>query len=212
MKLISVNLGQKATLEHPNRTETTGIFKQPVTGPVRIGRLGLEDDFIASEKHHGGPDQAVYIYGAVDYDWWSRELGRDLAPGTFGENLTVSELECARFSIGDRLTIGAVTLEVSAARIPCGTLARRMNDPQFVKRFRDAERPGLYCRVLREGIVQAGDEVTVDPVRGESVTLIEFYRAFYEPDLSKASLRQLLNAPIAERARKNWEEQRKNIK
>lgn len=206
MKLISLNLGQKAALEHPEKTEITGIFKEPVTGPVWIGKLGLEGDFIASMKHHGGPDQAVYVYGTTDYDWWSRELGRDLTPGTFGENLTVSELECARFSIGDQLTVGAVTLEVTAARIPCNTFARRMDDPQFIQRFRDAERPGLYCRVLEEGAVQVGDEVTVEPYSGETVSLIDFYRAFYEKDLNEASLQRILAAPLAERGRKIFEE------
>jgi|GEM_PF-5651077 len=83
MKLISINIGKQETLIGPKRTEITGIFKRPVTGPVRIGHLGLEGDFIASQKHHGGPDQAVYIYGMADYEWWSRELGREIDPGTF---------------------------------------------------------------------------------------------------------------------------------
>ncbi len=132
-------------------------------------------------------------------------MGRDLAPGTFGENLTISDLECARFSIGDRLTVGAATLEVTAARIPCNTFARRMDDPHFIQRFREAERPGLYCRVLEEGSVQVGDDVSVEPYAGETVTLVEFYRAFYEKDLDEISLRCLLEAPIAERARTIWE-------
>jgi MOSC domain-containing protein YiiM len=206
MNVTSVNLGDPQIVRLASHSSKTGIYKQPVSGPVRIGALGLEGDFIASKKHHGGPDQAVYIYGAADYDWWSRELGREIGPGTFGENLTVSELESARFSIGDRLAIGDVILEVTAPRIPCDLFARRMDDPQFIQRFREAERPGLYCRVLREGTVQAGDEVSLEAYRGETVTLIELYRVFYEYDLSEASMRRLLAAPIAERARKMWEE------
>jgi len=212
MKLISLNLGHKTTLEHPEKTEITGIFKQPVPGPVWIGKLGLEGDFIASVKHHGGPDQAVGGYGAADYAWWSRQLGRDLAPGAFGENLTVSELECARFSIGDRLTVGAATLEVTAARIPCNTFARRMGDPDFVQRFREAERPGLYCRVLEEGNVQVGDEVAVESCAAKTVTLVEFYRAFYDKSLPEAALQRLLAAPIAGRARRLWEEQLQKLR
>ena len=151
MKLVSVNIGSKGTVEHPDKTVITGIFKRPVTGPVRIGGLGLEGDFIGSAKHHGGPDQAVYIYGTTDYDWWSRELGRTMEPGIFGENLTIGGLESAPVCIGDQFLVGSAVLQVTAPRIPCVTLAARMGDPAFVKRFRQAERPGLYCRVLQPG-------------------------------------------------------------
>lgn len=206
MQLISVNIGERQPIETRRGIEQTGLYKTPVNGPVRITTLGLEGDFIASEKHHGGPDQAVYVYGAADYDWWAAALNRELVPGTFGENLTIGGLESARFSIGDRLRVGAVTLEVTAPRIPCATLAARMGDPQFVKRFRNAERPGLYCRVLREGFVQAGDAVTVEPARGEIVTLIEIYRDHYAKNADEITLRHFLSAPIAIRARKSLEE------
>jgi len=206
MKLISINIGKRATLEHPNKTESTGIFKHPVTGPVRIGSLGLEGDFIASKKHHGGPDQAVYIYSTGDYEWWSHELGRELGPGIFGENLTISELESAHFSIGDRLTVGEVTLEVTAPRIPCNTFAIRMGDAQFVKRFCAAERPGLYCRVIRTGSVRAGDPVTIEAHSGETVTILEIFRDFYEKKANEAELRRFLRAPVAIRARKDMQE------
>jgi MOSC domain-containing protein YiiM len=206
MQLISVNIGKVNSLETGNRVEQTGIYKLPVHEPVRVTALGLEGDFIADTKHHGGPDQAVYIYGTADYAWGERELGRELAPGTFGENLTVSSLESARFSIGDRFMVGAVTLEVTAPRIPCKTFAARMGDPQFVKRFRAAERPGLYCRVLREGTIQAGGEVTIEPFSGEKVALLEIFRDHYEKTADESTLRRFLCAPIAVRARKELEE------
>jgi MOSC domain-containing protein YiiM len=206
MNVTSVNLGDPQIVRLAGHSSKTGIYKQPVSGPVRIGALGLEGDFIASKKHHGGPDQAVYIYGAADYDWWSHELGREIGPGTFGENLTISELESARFSIGDRLTVGAVILEVTAPRIPCDLFARRMDDPQFIKRFRDAERPGLYCRVLHEGTIEAGDDVSIEAYRGETVTLLDVFHNFYEKRSNEETLRRLLQAPIAIRARKDAEE------
>jgi MOSC domain-containing protein YiiM len=151
MKLISVNVGQEQTLTRPNRTEQTGIFKQPVADSVEITINGIPGDFICDQKHHGGPDQAVYVYGAADYEWWNAEIGQKLSPGTFGENLTIDSLSSLDFAIGDILQVGEVTLQVTSPRIPCGTLAGRMGDPQFVKRFRYSDRPGLYCRVLREG-------------------------------------------------------------
>ncbi len=137
MKLISINVGQQQSQQNGDRLETTGIYKMPALGKVHITTLGITEDFIGSLKHHGGPDQAVYVYGAADYAWWSKELGKELTPGTFGDNLTISKLESAQFNIGDRLRMGSVILEVTAPRIPCSTLATRMGDPQFVKKFRE---------------------------------------------------------------------------
>ena len=155
MILMSVNLGEKRILQRREHVETTGIFKLSTDKPVKVTKLGVEGDVIVSKKHHGGPDQAALVYGTADYAWWAKELGKEMLPGTFGENLTISDLESARFNVGDMLHIAGVTLQVSAPRIPCKTFAARMDDPQWVKKFRYAERPGLYCRVLKEGFVRA---------------------------------------------------------
>jgi len=206
MQLISVNIGEKRTHQKGNELETTGIYKFPASGPVQITALGVQNDSVCDWKNHGGPDQAVYVYGSLDYAWWSQERGRELPPGTFGDNLTVSELESAKFNIGDRLHIGSVILEVTAPRIPCATLAARMGEPKFVKQYRHAARPGLYCRVIREGTVQAGDEVQFEPYQGETVAAIDLFTDYYEPVKNEATLRRFLDAPIAIRARKDAEE------
>jgi MOSC domain-containing protein YiiM len=211
MRLISVNIGPERTLVRPNKTEQTGIFKEPVTGAVSITQNGLAGDFIGDSKHHGGPDQAVYIYGSLDYEWWKTQLGTEPGPGTFGENLTISGLESGPIQVGDILRIGEIALQVTAPRIPCGTLAGRMKIPDFARQFRFAERPGLYCRVLAGGQVQAGDEVRLEPFAGQTITIAEVMRDYYEPDLTEASLRRYLNAPIAIRVRRKKEEQLEQI-
>lgn len=201
MKLLSVNIGIERTQQCRDYIETTGIYKIPVERPVAVGYLGMGGDVICDRKNHGGPDQAVYVYGSADYEWWSRELGRELSPGTFGENLTVSGLESARFHVGDYLQVGAVNLQVTSPRIPCGTFATRMTDPQWVKKFRRAERPGLYCRVLREGLVKAGDPVTIEKYDGRTLPILEMYCAFYDKHRSEEMLRRYLEAPIDIRSR-----------
>jgi len=201
MQLISVNLGQAQPIQNAKAVGKTGIYKRPVNEPVQITATGLKGDAVCDVEHHGGEDQAVYVYGLPDYAWWSSVLGRELAPGTFGENLTISELESAQLSIGDRLHLGSVILEVSAPRIPCVTLARRMEDPSFVKRFRAAERPGLYCRVPQAGYVQVGEAVTLERYTGETIQAIELFRDYYDPHVSEATIRRHLAAPIAVRAR-----------
>lgn len=212
MYLMSVNVGAQRTLQRKNRIELTGIFKSPVETPVKVTQLGLVGDVIVSKKHHGGPDQAVYVYGWTDYEWWSKELGKVLTPGTFGENLTISELESARFDIGDFLRIEEVTLQVTAPRIPCATFAARMGDPLWVKRFRHAERPGLYCRVLREGFIQSGDRVSMENYSGDTISLLEMYREFYNSHKSEEILGRHLNAPIAIRARKDLEKELQKLR
>ena len=202
MHLISVNIGKPERISLGTRETTTGIRKQPADGPVEIGRLGIADDAVMDTAVHGGPDQAVYVFGGADYDWWSAELGETLAPGTFGENLTIAGLESADCAIGDRLAIGdKLVLEVTAPRIPCAVLAHRMRDPQFIKRYRDAERPGLYVRVIAEGTAQAGDAVTVTPVTGERVTARELFRDNYAKEHAAEDLRRFLSVPLAERMR-----------
>jgi MOSC domain-containing protein YiiM len=207
MNLISINLGQERILQRKDRFERTGIFKFPADGPVKVTKLGLEGDVIVSKKHHGGPDQAIYVYGVADYEWWSGQLGNEISPGTFGENLTISELESSQFDIGDYLQIEDVRLQVSAPRIPCGTFAARMDDPQWVKRFRHAERPGLYCRVIEEGFVKAGDRVSIEKYPGKTISVLEMFRDYYDKNRSEETVQRQLNAPIAIRARRDLEEE-----
>jgi MOSC domain-containing protein YiiM len=201
MRLVSVNVGRARPFQ-AKAVGRTGIFKEATFEPVSVGALGLVGDAICDVENHGGPDQAVYVFGVPDYTWWSRELATDLAPGTFGENLTITRLESAELSIGDRLHIGPhLVLEVTAPRIPCVTLARRMNDPRFLVRFRAAARPGVYCRVIQPGDVQVGQAVDRAPYPGETLTVLEMFEDFFADRDDEATLRRHLAAPIAIRDR-----------
>jgi MOSC domain-containing protein YiiM len=201
VRLLSVNVGTERAIEGAGKSGKTGIFKRGVKGPVAVTSLGLAGDAIIDTENHGGLDQAVYIYGAPDYAWWSKELARELQPGTFGENLTFSGLRSDEYRIGDRFLVGSVILEVTAPRIPCSTLSARMGDRMFVERFMRAERPGLYCRVVRGGEVRAGEAVRLERYEGENVLAVELFRDFFAPEISESTLRRQLSVPIAVRAR-----------
>lgn len=203
MQVISVNRGKAQPVDNGKGIQMSGIYKEPVNGPVEITSFGLLEDTVVNTRHHGGPDQAVYIYGGADYDFWREALGQPLLPGTFGENLTISELESAGYAAGDRLAIGQVLLEVTSPRIPCDTFAARMGDPGFIDRFRLAERPGLYCRVIQPGTVEAGAKVIRQAYAGERVTMLELFRTYYEADLSTAVIARQIAAPVAYRVRQD---------
>lgn len=203
MKLVSINVGQSGVLGSELYKKPTGIQKRAVTA-AQVSSAGLIGDVVVDQKNHGGPDQAVYVYTLPDYDWWTAQLETQVAPGTFGENLTISHLESATLCAGDRLQIGALILEVTAPRIPCSTLAAQMNDAQFVRRFKSGERPGAYCRVIKLASVQTGDPVALE--RGAfDVTLEELFASHYDhAKLERVQLERLLAAPIAVRMRERF--------
>ena len=110
---------------------------------------------------HGGDAKAVYAYAREDYEWWEGELGRELAPGTFGENLTVRGVDVSGAEPGERWRIGSTLLEVTEPRRPCFKLGVKMDSLRFLKQFAAAGRPGKYLRIVEEGELQAGDAVEV---------------------------------------------------
>ncbi|GAA5437256.1 MOSC domain-containing protein [Deinococcus aquaticus] len=210
MQLQHMNVGQATPLKVGARAARSGIDKRPVVGPVKVDKLGLAGDHVLNTRHHGGPDQAAYLYTSADYDWWAAQ-GLAVRPGLFGENLTVGGPGSADFRVGDRLHLGAgpegVILEITAPRIPCGTLAAHLGDPTFARRFAQARRPGLYARVLQPGTVQAGDPITLTPAAldgapgiGELFEL-DLHGTFRGQPVTPDDLRRLLEHPLAERSR-----------
>lgn len=203
-QLLGINIGEGRLLKLGSKPSLTGIFKLPVQA-VEVTSLGCIGDRIVSEKHHGGPDQAVYVYTQPDYDQWELLENLKLSPGMFGENLLVSGLESAVGVIGDRLIFKDVILEVTAPRIPCATLAARMGDSKFVKTFVKMERPGFYCRVIKEGKLVVGDSFTYEPTSGPEVTIGDLYKDHYSNEPEQEKIKLFLSAPIAIRIRKKME-------
>ena len=155
----------------------TAIDKRPVAGRVGVGDLGLAGDTQCDREVHGGPYQAVYVYADEDAAWWAHELGREVPPGLFGENLRTHGVDVNGAEIGERWRIGdgpgAVEVEVTSCRIPCRTFAERLGEPQWVRRFGDRGLPGAYLRVVRPGEVGAGDPVAVVHRPGHGVTVAD---------------------------------------
>lgn len=201
-RLVSVNAGKAQHIA--GFKPLTGIVKAPVAS-AEVGRLGLAGDAICDRKHHGGVDQAVYLYFEDDYDWWAHE-GVATVPGLFGENLTISGMTSATTAIGDRLAMGDVQLEVTYHRTPCMTFAARMGDAMWVRRFHRANRPGAYCRVLATGTVEPGLDVSVTPFAGERVTVSELMAFDGVRDIPQDFMRRALQTPIRDKTRFKYED------
>ncbi|WP_326620143.1 MOSC domain-containing protein [Streptomyces decoyicus] len=186
MKLLTVNLGQPIPSEFTDAEGGTGIDKRPVYGPVAVtapgpkgtGGSGLAGDAVVDLRHHGGDDQAVYAYAREDLDDWQRELGRELANGFFGENLTTSGVEVTGARIGERWRVGPqLLLEVTSPRIPCRTFHGWLGERGWLKRFTQAAVPGAYLRVIEAGEIRAGDAVEVVHRPDHEVTIELMFRA-----------------------------------
>jgi MOSC domain-containing protein YiiM len=169
VQLLSIGLPKKEIFF--GREMTTSICKKPVAGPCVLTRLGFEGDGVGDPTHHGGSDKAVCAYSIDHYPWWERVLGITMPPAAFGENLSVTGMREEDFCIGDIYRIGTTEVQVSQPRQPCMTLAARYGREDLVKLVVDSGRSGLYFKVLKEGRIQAGDEVTLieGDARGVSV-------------------------------------------
>lgn len=187
MRLLSVNLGSPRRVAYTSQPEgLTGIDKHPADGPVRVaapgprgtGASGLAGDAVCDTRFHGGDDQAVYAYAREELDAWERELGRPLANGVFGENLTTEGLDVSGALIGERWRIGGqVVLEVTSGRIPCQTFQGRLGERGWVRRFTRKGATGAYLRVIEPGEIRGGDPVEIVHRPDHGVTATMQFRA-----------------------------------
>lgn len=207
VQLVSINAAEPRPLLVGKRNTRTGHFKRSLAGRVAIDAAGIGNDFIGDLKHHGGPDQALYLYSQEDIDWWTQQLQRDLEPGFFGENLTVSHW-WPTLRIGDRLQAGDLLLEITAPRIPCSTLAARVGDKLFPKAFVKAERCGAYARVLQPGSLQAGDALSVLKADIIYPTITEVFRFCHSKGHNLDFVQRVLLSPVAEKMRVEMEERK----
>jgi MOSC domain-containing protein YiiM len=179
VRLVSVQIGKTRMLSNGGSHTRTGIFKNPVLGPVATYRDGLEGDRIGNKQLHGGKYKAVYSYALEHYPFWSLELERsDLSFGYFGENLVTEGLMERDVFSGDVFRIGTAELMATTPRMPCGTLARRLEQPDMVARFVDAERPGIYFAVTKQGSFEAGDFIEKASSASGSLTIVQLMRMY----------------------------------
>ena len=179
--VVSVNVGMPRERDWAGIGRTS-IDKRPVPGAAAVRSLGLVGDQVSDTVNHGGLDQAVYAFAREDLDWWAGELGQPIRDGQFGENLTTSGIDVNDSVVGEQWRVGTCLLEVASVRIPCRDFQGWMrvnghDSTAWVKRFAARGRPGPYLRVLEEGSLQAGDEISVGHRPGHGVTVSMMFRA-----------------------------------
>jgi MOSC domain-containing protein YiiM len=205
MKLISVNVGPPRDVLYKGKTVRTGIFKEPVSGRIRVRRLNLDGDRQADLSVHGGPSKAIYAYPSEHYRYWSRELpGMDLPWGMFGENFTTEGLLEDLANIGDRLQVGTAEFMVTEPRLPCYKLGVKFGREDIVKRFLHSGRTGFYVAVLREGEVGAGDGIERVGRDPNNISVPDIVRLYLNRSYNKADLELLHRVMALEALPDDW--------
>lgn len=177
-------------------TVSTAIFKDPVSGPVRLAKLNLEGDRQADLNVHGGVNRAVYAYPVEHYDFW-----RERYPhfpwqwGAFGENLTVEGLAEDTLHIGDQVCIGSARFTVTQPRTPCFKLGIKFGTNRIITEFLESGRSGFYFSVTEEGELQAGDDIRVNPIGTDQITIAEANHMMTAKSVPQELLERALASP-----------------
>lgn len=202
MKIISLNVGLPRLVLRGEEPVSTGIFKEPVAGRVRLRNLNLEGDRQADLSVHGGPAKAVYLYPSEHYEFWQRELPDiDFSWGMFGENFTTTGFRETETNIGDRFRVGSAEVIVTQPRMPCYKLGIRFGRTDIIRRFLASERSGFYLSVSKVGEVAAGDEFELIEKNTSGVRVVDVTR-LYSSDKGNVDL--LRRAIATEALPESW--------
>lgn len=195
-RVLSINVGQPRTVQYDGAPVRTGIFKDPVEGPVRLTRLGFEGDGQADRRVHGGPTRAAYFYPHEHYAHWEPRLGGGPLPmGQFGENVTTLGLLESHVHLGDVYVVGAARVRIAGPRGPCFKLGIRTGDPTIVAPFLSSGRLGFYVSVLEEGMIEAGDPITLLHRDEVSATFAELIAALFFEGTPDDVIERVLASP-----------------
>ena len=192
-RLLSVNVGLPRDIMWNGLTVHTAIWKSPVRGRCRVGRLNLDGDGQGDLAGHGGEQRAVFVYQIESHRYWREQLNRpDIVQGQFGENFTIEGLPDDSVCIGDRYRIGSALFEVTQPRVTCYRVGIRLNEPRMPALLTSSGRPGFYFRVIREGEVEAGDEIVTVGKTEVRMTVAEINALLYSPNHPREQLERAL--------------------
>lgn len=196
MKVISTNIGKKRKVTWGNQEIYTGIYKFQVNNPISLGLTDVENDQVIDRRYHGGLDKSCYLYAANHYEYW-KQLFPDLdwQWGMFGENITVEGLDESELYIGDILKIGETEVQITQPRQPCFKLGIRLENSMAVKKFIEAERPGIYVRILKPGKVKSGDTIEIKNKKANSYSVKDVFHFLYHSKTNKENIKTAMKIP-----------------
>lgn len=194
MKITSTNIAQAKSITWNNKQEKTGIFKEPTTEPIYLGKEDVKGDEVSNREVHGGEYKACYLFSLEQYPYWKNLYPNlDWKYGMFGENLTISGLDETNLIIGSIYEVGNALIEITQPREPCYKFGLKFGDQQVLKQFIEHGYPGTYVRVLKEGTVKKGDDLTLIKTPENRLTTFDFFKLLYSKNKDKDLLKLAVN-------------------
>jgi MOSC domain-containing protein YiiM len=203
-RVESINVGVAREISRGDRSELSGIYKQPHDGAIEVAVEGLPGDVQIDRRYHGGPDKALCVYAADHFEYWCEQLDREILPGAFGENLTTRGLLEDETAVGDVFRIGTALLQVTQPRQPCWKLAARHGEKQLVRWVEKSSKTGFYLRCLEPGMLTVGDPIERVERPETLVSIVEANRIIRSKD--RGAIQRLLSiAALSEAWRRDLE-------
>jgi MOSC domain-containing protein YiiM len=201
LEIVAVNVGRVEVIggDELDPEIRSGIRKRPVGTPsVSVGALGIVGDEQADTRRlhgvqiHGGPEKTIYAYPSEHFPWWSRELEHEIAPGAFGENLTLRGAVESETRIGDVWRWGAALLQVTEPRGPCYKLGIHRGTTRVIELMNESGRTGWYMRVLVPGEAPADGGLALVERHSAGVTVAQASAAWLRRDAGELRVLQAL--------------------
>lgn len=139
---------------------SVNISREKGTGKERVGSAEVLMKGLAGDAHSGDWHRQVSLLGMESIRKFEKEAGRGIAPGEFAENLTTDGIELWKLSPLDRLANHNIEFEITQIGKEChGTSC------SIFKEVGNCVMPkeGIFCRVIRGGMISAGDWLEYKP-------------------------------------------------
>jgi len=196
-KIKSINIALPAEIKIPHgQSLYSGISKSPKTGKIYLNTLGFEGDGVADNKNHGGPEKAVCAYCLDHFPFWQKEIGKELHPGAFGENLSIIGLPETAIHIGDQYKIGDAIIECSQPRQPCHKLNKKLDMPDMVYRVQNSGFTGYYFRVIQPGWVQSETDMILNKEGSGKVSVYSANRLMHHDKLNYEQMKHIIEKTL----------------
>lgn len=190
----------------PETGRPTGMYKQPVTRPLRLESEGFVGDEQADRRVHGGPEKAVHLYPSAHYRRLAErfpDAAPLLVPGSLGENIATADLDENDVRLGDIWRLGEARLQICQPRNPCWKIDERFASEGMALYISEQCLTGWYWRVLTPGLIPPDARLQCEHSDPSAFTLAEAMKCWQEHRPALADLERIINAPgIAS----NWRE------